>query len=111
MKRRCFLANAAATGVSLVSAGTGLTSGKAGNADNRAFLFSTIAEEYKLTPPDKGKIPIAFAISRGVTLIDLAGPSEVFQDVYIPGRGKEMEEHMPFELFTVSDNAEMVTGS
>jgi transcriptional regulator GlxA family with amidase domain len=110
MKRRYFLASAGATGVGLISAATILTGGKTADADNREF-FSTIAEEKRLKPPDKGKIPIAFPISRGVTLIDLAGPWEVFQDVHIPGRGKKMEEQMPFELFTVSDNPKMVTGS
>src|SRR5215218_11154148 len=65
----------------------------------------------KLTPPAKGKIPVAFAISEGVTVIDFAGPWEVFQDVMITDRGKEMDEQMPFELFTVSDKIQPVTGS
>src|ERR1041384_5335584 len=65
----------------------------------------------KLTPPEKGKIPIAFAISEGVTVIDFAGPWEVFQDVHVPTRGKDMDEQMPFELFTVSEKIEPLTGS
>ena len=65
----------------------------------------------KLTPPAKGKIPVAFAISEGVTVIDFAGPWEVFQDVMVNNRGKEMDEQMPFELFTVSEKTEPVTGS
>ena len=65
----------------------------------------------KLTPPEKGKIPVAFAISEGVTVIDFAGPWEVFQDVHVSGRGKDMDEQMPFELFTVAEKIEPLTGS
>ncbi|HEY6661150.1 MAG TPA: DJ-1/PfpI family protein [Pyrinomonadaceae bacterium] len=65
----------------------------------------------KLTPPAKGKIPVAFAVSEGVTVIDFAGPWEVFQDVHVRDRGKDMDDQMPFELFTVSDKIETLTGS
>jgi transcriptional regulator GlxA family with amidase domain len=61
----------------------------------------------KLTPPAKGTIPVAFVITEGVTVIDFAGPWEVFQDVMI----RDREEQMPFQLFTVSDSLEPVTGS
>ncbi len=44
-------------------------------------------------------------------MIDYAGPWEVFQDVHIPARGTSMNDQMPFQLFTVSDNTEIVTGS
>jgi transcriptional regulator GlxA family with amidase domain len=63
-----------------------------------------------LAPPAKGKIPVAFAISEGATVIDFAGPWEVFQDVMISSRGSNMDEQMPFQLFTVSDTTEPVTG-
>jgi transcriptional regulator GlxA family with amidase domain len=65
----------------------------------------------KLTPPEKGKIPVAVAISQGVTVIDFAGPWEVFQDVMIPSRGTNMAEQHPFQLFTVSATLEPVRGS
>ena len=71
----------------------------------------TIPTGNKLTPPEKGKIPVAFAISDGVTVIDFAGPWEVFQDVHVSERGKDMEEQMPFQLYTVSDKIEPLTGS
>ena len=64
----------------------------------------------KLTPPAKGKIPVAFAISEGATVIDFAGPWEVFQDVHISDRGKDMDEQMPFQLFTVAEKIETITG-
>lgn len=65
----------------------------------------------RLTPPAKGKIPVAFAISEGVTVIDFAGPWEVFQDAHVKERGAEMDEQMPFELFTVSEKTEPLRGS
>jgi len=69
------------------------------------------ASSSKLTPPTKGKIPVAFAISEGVTVIDFAGPWEVFQDVMIRERGSSHDDQMPFQLFTVSDKTEPITGS
>jgi transcriptional regulator GlxA family with amidase domain len=48
-----------------------------------------------LKPPTKGKIRVAFALTDGATMIDFAGPWEVFQDVHVDGE-------MPFELYTVS---------
>lgn len=65
----------------------------------------------KLTPPAKGKIPVAFAISEGATVIDFAGPWEVFQDVMVPARGSNHDEQMPFQLFTVAERIETITGS
>ena len=70
-----------------------------------------VAANNKLTPPEKGKIPVAFAISEGVTVIDFAGPWEVFQDVHVTARGSSMDEQMPFQLYTVSDKTEDITGS
>lgn len=70
-----------------------------------------VAVADKLTPPEKGKIPVAVAISEGVTVIDFAGPWEVFQDVHVTGRGGTMDEMMPFQLYTVSEKTEAITGS
>jgi len=69
------------------------------------------AASSKLTPPAKGKIPVAFAISEGVTVIDFAGPWEVFQDVMVRERGSSHDDQMPFQLFTVSEKTEPITGS
>lgn len=57
----------------------------------------------RLTPPPSGPIPVAFVLSEHAVMIDFAGPWEVFQDVYLPHRGKEMEEQMPFRLYTVAE--------
>jgi transcriptional regulator GlxA family with amidase domain len=64
-----------------------------------------------LTPPAVAKIRVAFAISEGATMIDFAGPWEVFQDVHVPGRGKTMDEVMPFELYTVAETREPIRAS
>jgi transcriptional regulator GlxA family with amidase domain len=69
------------------------------------------ASSSKLTPPAKGKIPVAFAISEGATVIDFAGPWEVFQDVHVTTRGTNHDDQMPFQLFTVADKIETITGS
>jgi transcriptional regulator GlxA family with amidase domain len=62
----------------------------------------------KLVPPATGKIPVAFMISDHATMIDFAGPWEVFQDCHVHGRGATMDEMMPFELFTVAGTADTV---
>jgi transcriptional regulator GlxA family with amidase domain len=64
-----------------------------------------------LTPPAKGKIPVAFLISDGAEVIDFTGPWEVFQDVHVPSRGMTMDERMPFQLFTVAASTKPVRAS
>jgi transcriptional regulator GlxA family with amidase domain len=61
-----------------------------------------------LQPPAGGPIDVAFLISDGATLIDFAGPWEVFQDVMLPERGHSHAEQMPFRLFTVAASREPV---
>src|SRR5215510_10298048 len=106
MNRRDFIGHTATLGV-IAAAVTTLPASvtSVGNA------FAVFPDAGRLTPPAKGKIPVAFAISQGVTVIDFAGPWEVFQDVMINSRGKDMDEQMPFELFTVSEKTESLTGS
>jgi transcriptional regulator GlxA family with amidase domain len=56
-------------------------------------------KSHQLTPPADGKkISVAFVLTDGATMIDFAGPWEVFQDV-----GGE-EGPNPFELFTVGES-------
>jgi transcriptional regulator GlxA family with amidase domain len=65
----------------------------------------------KLTPPADGSIPVAFAISRGATMIDFAGPWEVFQDVMVrPAKG-EGGHRSGFSLYTVSEKTEPIEAS
>ncbi len=110
MRRREFVINTAAMGLMVAAASVPAVIGSDDKAGKSAG-GSNIAGGNKLTPPAKGSIPVAVAISEGVTVIDFAGPWEVFQDVMIPSRGASMEEQMPFQLFTVSESTEPVTGS
>src|SRR5262245_40067051 len=106
MNRRDFIGHTATLGV-IAAAVTTLPASvtSVGNA------FAVFPDAGRLTPPAKGKIPVAFAISYGVTVIDFAGPWEVFQDVMVRERGKDMDEQMPFQLFTVSEKTEPLIGS
>ncbi len=74
------------------------------------MVRSEISDADKLTPPD-GPIPVAFTISRGATMIDFAGPWEVFQDVMVNNpKGQEGHRH-PFRLYTVSDKTDPIEAS
>jgi putative intracellular protease/amidase len=55
-----------------------------------------------LTPPKHGTIKVAFVMSEGATMIDFAGPWEVFENVMLDGHGDDMDAAMPFELYTVA---------
>ncbi len=96
MKRREFLGYSAALGA-LVTA-----SGRA-TADEPAS--SPIARGRPLHPPARGRINVAVAVAEGATVIDFAGPWEVFQDVMVSGRG------MPFRLYTVAKNTKPITAT
>ncbi|HEY6066076.1 MAG TPA: DJ-1/PfpI family protein [Thermoanaerobaculia bacterium] len=98
MKRREFLAGTAALGVALA-------------VSRRSTGAPAKVGAGKLEPPPKGDMPVAVAISEGATMIDFAGPWEVFQDVHVPDRGSTMEEIMPFRLYTVSESTAPVRGS
>jgi putative intracellular protease/amidase len=103
MKRRCFLAKAAAFSAAIAAAPSARVLLGAEDAKKNDSKGSAVPNR-KLTPPAKGRIPVAVVISEGVTVIDFAGPWEVFQDVMIA-------EQMPFQLFTVSDKIETITAT
>lgn len=63
----------------------------------------------KLEPPAKGKIRVAVTLSPYATMIDFAGPWEVFQDVHVESRGSRHDKQMPFELYTVAASTDPVT--
>ena len=108
MKRRDFIGQSASFGMICASA---VIPDSLSSVVNPLAELANISLSDKLTPPAKGKIPVAFAISEGVTVIDFAGPWEVFQDVHVQNRGRDMEDQMPFELFTVSEKTDPITGS
>ena len=66
-------------------------------------MFVALCAAALLSPPT-GSIPVAFVLTEGATMIDFAGPWEVFQDVMIKSRGPTMDEQMPFRLYTVSES-------
>ncbi len=100
MKRREFVAATALAGTAGACGVVTLAPGR-----------SEAASVGRLTPPAKGKIPVAFVVSQYATVIDFCGPWEVFQDVHVPDRGGDMDEQMPFELFTVSQTTEPIETS
>jgi transcriptional regulator GlxA family with amidase domain len=61
----------------------------------------SIAAEPALRPPADRKILVAFVVTQDATLIDFAGPWEVFQDAFVRERGQQMADQMPFELVVV----------
>ena len=100
MNRRSFLGKSA-----VLSAGLGgLVTSNTLTAEN-SRNSSAIK---KLNAPSQGTIPVAFCISQDVTLIDFAGPWEVFNNVMIPEPGSDHAAQMPFELYTVSDSMDPV---
>jgi transcriptional regulator GlxA family with amidase domain len=71
-------------------------------------------EARPLKPPAAGSINVAFLISEGSNVIDIAGPWEVFGDVMLKRDGKPWHESdgddmvMPFNVYTVSDSLKPV---
>lgn len=90
---------------------------RAGIALGGAYAFSNsriltaAGTDNRLTPPPKGKIPVAFLISDGAVVIDFAGPWEVFQDVMVLSHGTTDNERMPFDLYTVSSSDKPIRAS
>ena len=104
MNRRKFLAGTAAFGA---TAGWPRFSraGQEDMSDGKGVIVSTS----KLTPPAKGTILVAVAVSEGATVIDFAGPWDVFVSVMMPERGPAMTDQMPFELLMISDKLDPIT--
>jgi transcriptional regulator GlxA family with amidase domain len=100
MRRRNFLvtcsAAAALVSTDIVSRGSG-----------SVMIESKVSDIAKLTAPE-GPIPVAFALSRGATMIDFAGPWEVFQDVMVSNTKNSENHRHPFKLYTVSENTEPI---
>ena len=103
MERRAFLKGSAAAAAALMA-----SAARGGPAAGQCPAGGgASAAGGRLVPPEKGRIPVAVTISRGVTVIDFSGPWEVFQDVSLPERGDEPA----FELFTVSESLAPLRGS
>jgi transcriptional regulator GlxA family with amidase domain len=81
------------------------------NAGDELLTSKPIINDAPLTPPEKGQINVAFAIADRATVIDFAGPWEVFQDVHVRDRGPSHSDQMPFRLYTVAATADPVTAT
>lgn len=99
MRRREFLITGSATALMMSTKSVSATG---------APEFS---DANKLTPPSDGPILVAFAISRGATMIDFAGPWEVFQDVMITNPKNQGSHRHPFSLYTVSEKLDAIEAS
>lgn len=110
MKRREFMQKSPWWGALALVPGLSSCGGshKAGGSAEAQPIATTQANP--ISPP-AGKIPVAFVISDGAVVIDFAGPWQVFQDVWIPSRGRTMDEQMPFQLYTVGEKLAPVTTS
>lgn len=102
MKRRNFITQTVALGIIAAVARPLGAIAQSKPAEKGA---DPLASGKKLAPPEKGSIPVAFAVSQGVTVIDFAGPWEVFQDVDLK------KDRMAFQLYTVSDDTDPIRGS
>jgi transcriptional regulator GlxA family with amidase domain len=83
-----------------------------GQAPNRPQ--SSTQQTVSLKPPATGKINVAFLISQGADVMDIAGPWEVFHGAMLTTKGKPWHESdwddmvMPFNVYTVSDSLKPV---
>jgi hypothetical protein len=101
MKRREFMGRSAALAALIAFPGGGFAKVKASIDDTGVAQGTEPAAAERSTPlraPAKGKIPVAFVLSRGAVMIDFAGPWAVFGNVMVPSRGTTMDDQMPFEL-------------
>ncbi|MGH8496553.1 MAG: DJ-1/PfpI family protein [Gammaproteobacteria bacterium] len=110
MRRREFLHTTGTVGLGVLPVAAAMSLSSPAIAEN-ASSSRPITNGEPLTPPEKGKIRVAFAIAEGATVIDFAGPWEVFQDVHVMTRGSSMNEMMPFELYTVAATTEPITAT
>ena len=110
MKRREFVEGSAALGLlAALSSVAKPVSALSGSSTKKATASDSAAVTNRLTPPSHGKIPVAFVVSQGTVMIDLAGPWEVFNNVMIMSRGSSMEDQMPFQTYTVAESMQPVT--
>lgn len=111
MKRREFVEGS--TALTLLAAFSSIAASGSRNLSDpgpqKTSATRSTAVSNPLTPPAHGQIPVAFVVSRGTVMIDLAGPWEVFNTVMIMSRGSSMDDQMPFQTFTVAESAQPVT--
>lgn len=102
MNRRQFLTATGTVGTALTtlpSTNSLLAATESASSEAKGLVI----EKSKLTPPAKGRIPVAILISEGLNVIDFSGPWGVFESVSLPN-GNDA----PFQLFTVAEKADTV---
>jgi transcriptional regulator GlxA family with amidase domain len=104
MRRREFIASGSTAVALMMTPNIATTNSSLPTTEN-------LLDTNKLTPPADGQIRVAFAISRGATMIDFAGPWEVFQDVMVTNPKTPGDLQHPFSLYTVSDKTEPIQSS
>ena len=106
MNRRQFLTTATAAGASMATAiqtGSLMAAAPTETSNTKGLVVKTS----KLTPPEKGSIPVAVLISEGLNVIDFSGPWGVFESVSLPTASEP-----PFQLLTVSEKPDpVISGS
>jgi transcriptional regulator GlxA family with amidase domain len=73
-----------------------------------AILAVNGPQASRISGPPSGEIPVAFVLTQGATMIDFAGPWEVFQDVMLTEGG--VMRH-PFRLYTVGASRDPILTS
>ena len=110
MKRREFVEGSAALGLlATFSAIARPVPALSGSSPQKATATGNAPVSNPLAPPAHGQLPVAFVVSRGTVMIDLAGPWEVFNSVMIMSRGSSMDDQMPFQTYTVAESTQPVT--
>ena len=109
--RRAFLKSATMGAPAIILGGTKLLA-QSGTPEETAL--STMLTE-ALKPPANGPIKVAFVISEGANVMDIAGAWEVFNEAMLTAKGKPWHEtdgmddmSMPFQTYTVSDSLKAV---
>ena len=109
MKRREFVEGSVALGLlGTFSSISYPAAAFSGSSPQKTKAAGSTAVSNPLTPPAHGQIPVAFVVSRGTVMIDLAGPWEVFNSVMIMSRGPSMDDQMPFQTYTVAESTQPV---
>ncbi|HEX5234299.1 MAG TPA: DJ-1/PfpI family protein [Silvibacterium sp.] len=111
MKRREFVGGAGALGLlaafSSIAKPASALSGS--SSPQKTTPNHDAATGNPLMAPAHGPIPVAFVVSEGTVMIDLAGPWEVFNTVMMMSRGPSMVDQMPFRTCTVAESMRPVT--
>src|SRR5580700_90931 len=71
-------------------------------------VAATVTPARPLKPPSSGPINVAFVISKGADVMDIAGSWEVFSDTMLTSKGQPWhggdDMAMPFNTYTVSES-------